>query len=496
MSNSINSQVVTATKWSAITEIASKLISPISTMVLARLLTPEAFGVLVTATMVISFAEIFTDAGFQKYIIQHSFKDDESLYKSTAVAFWSNLIFSLFLWIVICAFSSQIAHLVGNDGYGLVIAISCVCIPLEAFSSIQMALFKRKLDFKTLFIVRIIGIAIPIVITIPLAIVTHSYWSLIIGMIALNVCNAVILTVKSDWKPQWFYDVKLFKDMFSFTIWSMIESITIWLTSYLDVFIVGSALSAHYIGVYRTSINIVGQIMNLVTAATTPVLFSALSKLQDQDTEFKKLFFDFQKMIGMLVIPMGVGIYLFRDLVTEILLGVQWSEAAYMIGWWGLTSAIAIVLSHYCSEIYRSKGKPKYSVLAQIIHLCFLIPTVLISVKYGFQTLCLSRALVRLTAVAINFVLVYFLVRITPMEMMRNVWYTCLASFVMTLIFISLPENSDIFVQFGFIIVCAITYLSVLCVKKEYRSILGKFVRLIIGKKGKKRISGENAIDV
>ena len=74
--------------------------------------------------------------------------------------------------------------------------------------------------------------------------------------------------------------------------------------------------------------------------------------------------------------------------------------------------------------------------------------------------------------------------------------YTCLASFVMTLIFISLPENSDIFVQFGFIIVCAITYLSVLCVKKEYRSILGKFVRLIIGKKGKKRISGENAIDV
>ena len=245
-------------------------------MVLARLLTPEAFGVLVTATMVISFAEIFTDAGFQKYIVQHSFKDDESLYKSTSVAFWSNLIFSLFLWIVICTFSSQIAHLVGNDGYGLVIAVSCVCIPLEAFSSIQMALFKRKLDFKTLFIVRLIGIAIPIVITIPLALVTHSYWSLIIGMIALNICNAVILTLKSDWKPRWFYNVKLFKDMFSFTVWSMIESVTIWLTGYLDVFIVGSVLSAYYMGVYRTSINIVGQIMNLVTAATTPVLFSAL----------------------------------------------------------------------------------------------------------------------------------------------------------------------------------------------------------------------------
>ena len=68
----LNKKVVRATKWSSLTEIAAKLVSPISTMVLARLLAPDAFGILVTATMVISFAEIFTDAGFQKYLIQHN----------------------------------------------------------------------------------------------------------------------------------------------------------------------------------------------------------------------------------------------------------------------------------------------------------------------------------------------------------------------------------------------------------------------------------------
>ena len=65
----IATKVISATKWSTITEIAAKLVSPITTMVLARLLTPADFGVLVTATMVISFSEIFTDAGFQKYLI-------------------------------------------------------------------------------------------------------------------------------------------------------------------------------------------------------------------------------------------------------------------------------------------------------------------------------------------------------------------------------------------------------------------------------------------
>ena len=54
-----------ATKWSAVTQLFAKLVSPITTMVLARLLTPEAFGIVATLTMVISFAEIFTDAGFQ-----------------------------------------------------------------------------------------------------------------------------------------------------------------------------------------------------------------------------------------------------------------------------------------------------------------------------------------------------------------------------------------------------------------------------------------------
>ena len=421
MANLDKSKVVSATKWSAVTEVAAKLVSPISTMILARLLTPDAFGVLVTATIVISFAEIFTDAGFQKYIIQHEFEDDDALYKSTNVAFWSNLFFSLVVWAGICAFSPQIAHLVGSDGYGLVIAVSCICIPLEAFSSIQFALFKRKLDFRSLFFVRIIGIAIPLIVTIPLAYVTRSYWALIIGMITLNISNAILLTARSSWKPKWYYNFSLFKQMFSFTMWSMVEAVTIWLTGYLDIFIVGTVLSTYYMGIYRTAINTVGGIMALITAATTPVLFSALSRVQSDPLQFKALFFRFQKMVGLLVIPLGVGIFLFRDLVTQILLGDQWSEASYMVGWWGLTSAITIVLSHYCSEVYRAKGKPKYSVLSQILHLLFLIPTVLISVKYGFETLCVSRSLIRFTGILIHLVLLYLLTRITAFDIYYRV---------------------------------------------------------------------------
>lgn len=392
----LNSKVVSATKWSGITEIIAKLVAPITTMVLARLLTPDAFGVLVTAQMVISFAEIFTDAGFQKYIVQHEFCDDEDKYKSTTVAFWANLIMSLLIWVGITIFSTPIAHLVGCEGHGIVITVSCVCIPLAAFSSIQMALFRRDLDFKTLFWVRIIGILIPIVVTVPLAFATRSYWSLIIGMVALNCSNALILTIKSKWKPRWFFSVQRFKEMFSFTMWSMLEAISIWLTSYIDIFIVGTMLSQYYLGLYRTSMSTVAQATSIITAATTPVLFASLSRLQSNRTEFNAMFFKFQKIVGVLVIPIGVGIFLFSDLITEILLGDQWVEASSFIGMWGLTSAVTIVLAHYASEVYRSIGKPKLSVLAQWLHIIVLWPVILLFVNEGFNTLCIARSLVRL----------------------------------------------------------------------------------------------------
>lgn len=472
MPEKLNNKVVSATKWSVVAEFATKMVTPISTMILARLLTPDAFGVLVTVTMVISFAEVFTDAGFQKYLIQHEFKNADELERCTCVAFWTNLIFSLFFWLIITLFSSQIAHLVGNDGHGLVIAISCVCIPLEAFSSIQMALFKRKMDFKSLFYVRLIGAIIPLIVTVPLAFATRSYWSLVIGMIALNMSNAVLLTYKSSWKPRFFYSLKLFKQMFSFTMWSMMEAVSIWLTGYVDIFIVGTILSSYYMGVYRTSMAIVGQIMGLITAATTPVLFSALSRLQNDGVEFKRLFFKFQKLVGILVVPLGVGIYLFHDLVTDIILGSQWKEAAYFIGWWGLTSAITIVLAHYCSEVFRAKGRPKLSVLAQWVYMAFLIPTVLIAVHYSFDILALSRSLVRLGSIICNLLILYYLVQISPISMLKNVCHIIFAAITMIAVVKLLPSTISLWVQSLYIMIASITYFVVLCSFDEERVML------------------------
>lgn len=473
-------KVVSAAKWSAITEILAKLVSPITTMVLARLLTPEAFGVIATLTMIVSFAEIFTDAGFQKYLIQHEFLDKVDREQSTCVAFWSNLSLSIILFGLIVIFCEPLARIVGNPGLGYVIVIACISIPLQAFSSIQIALYKRDFDFKTLFKVRMLGVLTPIIITIPLAIWLRSYWALVFGTIALNLVNAIVLTIYSNWKIRIFYSFSKLKEMFSFSIWSMVEAISIWLTGYIDIFIIGIYLNEYYLGLYKTSMTTVGQITALITSATTPILFSSLSRLQSDKNSFKQIFFKFQKLIGDLIIPLGVGIFIFRYLITDILLGHQWLQAANFIGLWALTSAVTIVLSHYCSEVYRALGRPRLSVISQFLHIIILCPVMLWAAHHSFDTVYISRSLVRLELVIVNLIIMYVAVNISPIQMLSNIRTSMICACFMGLFgYLLLPLYDSAWWSSLILILCIAIYIVLIMTFPAERRILFPFIKKI-----------------
>ncbi|MEF2093912.1 lipopolysaccharide biosynthesis protein [Bacillus sp. CFBP9009] len=467
----LHSNVAKATKWSTLTQIAVKIVTPLTTMILARVITPEAFGVVATVVLITTFVDMFTDAGFQKYLIQHDFKNENEKHKYANVAFLTNFAISLILWVIIILYSDQLSSLVGNPGLGNVIAVACIQLPLTAFSSIQMSLYRREFDFKTLFLVRMISLCVPIFITLPLAFLGLSYWSLIIGTICMEISNAVVLTIKSKWKPSLFFDLQILKEMLSFSIWSLIEAISIWMTTWIDAFIIGSLLSEHYLGIYKTSTTMVNALMAIVTASTVPVLFSALSRLQNETEKFNKMYFKMQRVVSIFIFPLGVGIYLNSDLATQILLGSRWSEASNVIGIWALTSAIMIVLGHFCSEVYRAKGRPKLSFLAQLLHLIVLVPVCFISSKYGFWTFVYARSLIRMEFILVHFIFMKYFIGIPIIRTLKNIFPTVVSAVAMGGIGILLQKFNDSLIWNLFsICVCVVFYFLILSLFSNMRS--------------------------
>lgn len=396
-----------AAKLSMLAELLAKIIVPIINMILARILAPEAFGVIATINIITSFTDIFTEAGFQKYLIQEDFENDTKFYKYTNIAFITNFILSIVLWGLISIFNKQIAIVLGNGEIGFAIIIAMMQLPITSFSSIQTAIYKRKLEFKTLLESRLIIAITPLLVTVPLALLGFDYWSLIIGNLAAKVLSAIILNIKSEWKPKLFFDIKIFKNMFSKSMMLMLETISKWFCDYFDIIIIGMAISSYYLGLYKNSYQMVNAILTLFTTALSPVLLSSLSRLHKDKEKFRDMYLFVQKILAYILLPLGFGLTLFKELATDILFGNAWAEASNIVGVVSISLAIKLIFVDTANTAFIAKGKSKLCVWTNMIYILTLIPISIYAISKGFWTYLYVKNLLVIVYILVGFVMLY-----------------------------------------------------------------------------------------
>ena len=471
----MDTKVVAAAKWSLITEVLAKLITPVTNIILAHILAPTAFGILATIMMVISFAEMLADAGFQKFLVQYEFESEDEKQKNVSVAFISNIVLAIVLWFVIIIWRDELAILVGNEGLGFPLAIMGAMLPLGAFSSIQMAMYRRSFNFKFLLSIRMITIITPLFISIPMALAGFDYWSLIAGLLAAHLFTAIALCIRQEKLISIYFSSTVFRKMFSFSAWSLAEAFSIWLTAWVDTFIISHFLDAYYLGLYKMPTAIVTTIMAIATSSMAPVLFSALSRHQHNQVEFEKTFLTFQRYMALFLVPLGVGMFVYQDFIVEILLGPQWKLAGIVLGSWALSSSLVTAISYLISEAFRAKGMPNISFLAQMAHLFVLIPVIYVCVQYDFTTFVYARSIVRVQMIAVLLYLLAIYVGMNAWLVIRNIKSYIIASAVVgTGSYVLLHLHNSMIWTIFCICISLILYLVVLYLFPTERIILTK----------------------
>lgn len=471
----MDTKVVAAAKWSLITEVLAKLITPVTNIILAHILAPTAFGILATIMMVISFAEMLADAGFQKFLVQYEFESEDEKQKNVSVAFISNIVLAIVLWLVIIIWRDELAILVGNEGLGFPLAVMGAMLPLGAFSSIQMAMYRRSFNFKFLLSIRMITIITPLFISIPMALAGFDYWSLIAGLLAAHLFTAIALCVRQEMLISIYFSSTVFRKMFSFSAWSLAEAFSIWLTAWVDTFIISHFLDAYYLGLYKMPTAIVTTVMAIATSSMAPVLFSALSRHQHNQVEFEKTFLTFQRYMALFLVPLGVGMFVYQDFIVEILLGPQWKLAGIVLGSWALSSSLVTAISYLISEAFRAKGMPNISFLAQMAHLFVLIPVIYVCVQYDFTTFVYARSIVRVQMIAVLLYLLAIYVGMNAWLVIRNIKSYIIASAVVgTGSYVLLHLHNSMIWTIFCICISLILYLVVLYLFPTERIILTK----------------------
>ena len=250
--------------------------------------------------------------------------------------------------------------------------------------------------------------------------------------------------------------------MFSYSWWILLESVSTWLNSYMDTFIVSLFLTTYYVGLYKTSMVTVNQITSIIVSATSMPLFVALSRLKNNKPELCATYNNYMSAIAMFVLPLSAGMWFFRDFITSVLLGDQWGEAADFIGLWGLLSSISLLLGTYANGLYNAVGKTYLSFAVALINLVFMLLLLPITAPMGFESLYVSRSLLRLAFVAVQIAMMILVFRYPIVKLIKQFVPAAVCTLIMSLVAIFIqPLSLSAFWQLMSVAVCVLVYFIV-----------------------------------
>jgi O-antigen/teichoic acid export membrane protein len=380
-------QLIHAFKWSLASEIAAKAIQPIIFIVLARLLTPEDFGVMFAALMVIGFSQIFWEAGMGKALIQRQTDIEDA----ANVAFWINIGLGVVVAILLFTAASAIAQVIFHDArVTTVLQVMTLQVLLGAISSVHTALLQKEMGFKKLFWVRFATVSLPGLASIPLAWNGMGYWALVVGTLTGQAAQAIMLWRMSPWMPRKIISAGLTREMGRFGAWVGASGLLAWFYVWADSLIVGIYLGSHELGLYQTGNQFVVMAFAILFGPVTPVLYSHLSRMHQDRERMRHLALKLIKAITFVAIPVGIEIYFLAPPLATALFGSKWQGIEMVIGTMALTHGFAWVVGMN-GEVYRAMGRPAAEAIVPAASLPIYVGVYLLSIGHGLEVFVWAR---------------------------------------------------------------------------------------------------------
>ena len=393
--------------WSIIQKWGRAGLSIITFVVLSRLLTPEAFGLVSLATVFTVFIELFLDQGFGAAIVQRAEIEPEHL----DTAFWINILTGLLMTIGLIVTSGLIATIFGEPDLAPVLKWLSLSFILSSLSSTQISILQRKLAFKNLAARSLVATTIGGFVGIGMAFSGLGVWSLIGQDLATGLTGAVILWGSSDWRPGLKVSLKHYKEMFTFGV-SVVgnHALTI-LIRRSDDLLIGYFLGPTLLGFYTVGYQLLLVIIRLVTEVTNSVAFPAFSRIQDQPKRMRRAFYNVTQYTSLLAFPVFIGMAVLAPELVPLIFGEKWAPSIPVMQVLSLIGILQSVL-FFNGSVIKASGKPSWQLGIMLLNAVFSVIGFLFAVNRGIVAVAASFVIVGYLLAPISYIAVRRLIRI------------------------------------------------------------------------------------
>jgi PST family polysaccharide transporter len=368
-------------------ELTAKLLQPICLVVLAAILTPADLGVVASAMIIVSFCELIWQAGMGKALVQTT----EDIGKAANSAFLVNAVMASIIIIVLLIAAPWLANvLFASNQVANVIRALCVYIALGSLCSVQIFMLQKKMDFKSIFFLRMATSFVPVVFSVSFALLGFRYWAIIIGNISGQVAQLVVLLGWRIYRPSFQVDPVVLKRMFRFGSWVLASGLLTWFYSWVDALVVGIFLDGKELGLYRTGLLLVSYFYGAIFMPVLPVIYSQLSKFHSEGREIQSLLCSAVRIIAMISLPLSCFIFILSPYFETYILGPQWRGIAFITSNLALMVGFSTIVSAN-GEAYRAIGKPHLEAIVTASLLFVYLAGYLVSIRYGLRLFVYTR---------------------------------------------------------------------------------------------------------
>lgn len=372
----LGSKVAIGAAWT-FTNVGLRIVLTIaSTAILARLLTPEDFGLIAMSALVTEFAALLGNIGIGGILIQR--KALRRLDMDTA--FWITMAIDTALCLLVIVASFLAAAVFDTPQVQTVIAVSSLSFILSGLSTVHLALLSRTMRFREDFIVQAGTLIVRLTASVLLAASGFGVWSLVFAALIGQGTTLILASAIVPFRPRMRFNRKLLSEYARTSGSYLGGGIVNYLMSNLDYMIVGRRFGPEALGFYQTAFSLPEELRNRLSAPLQRVLFPAYSRLQDDLSAMQYGVLKSLRLLSAVTIPLGVGLAAVSDGVVRVLYGSQWLPVIPLLEILAIGGAARSIFS-LTANIFYATDNPH---LAFKISLAML-PVTVIALMTGSQ---------------------------------------------------------------------------------------------------------------
>lgn len=322
MTDNLKNKAVTGASWLLVAQVGSQVVKFAVAAVLARILTPEEFGLIGMVLIFSGFANLFNDMGFSDALIQKQDVNDRHF----SSVFWLNLFIALLMMALLALGAPLLASFFNQPELTPLARLLSINFLIGSLVIVIRAKLTRSMDFRTLSVIEIIAALASGILGIVLALLGFGVYALVAQILGMTACLTVLIWLSSDWRPSWLFSFSAIRELLGFSMGIMGgNSLNYWIRN-ADNLLIGKVLGTTELGLYSRAYMIMLLPLSQISGVLTRVMFPTLASIQGDKARSRQIYLRAISAIALFTFPSMLGLLVIADDFVLVVFGSKWSE--------------------------------------------------------------------------------------------------------------------------------------------------------------------------